>query len=342
MKIHLKQHSDESFAWKTAVAPFQKPHLPHSSWQIANSVGSYVLLWFAMYLSVSLSVWLTLGLAVLAAGFQVRIFILFHDCAHGSFFASKRANDVLGFITGVLTFTPYLHWRWEHCRHHATSGNLNKRGMGDIKTMTVQEYLEATRFKRTGYRMLRNPVILLLIVPVLLFLIKQRFPSAEAGKRERRSVHWTNLGILLMVAGLCWVFGIQMYVLIQLAITVVSGGAGIWLFYVQHQFEGVSWERDEKWDYTTAALDGSSFYRLPKLLQWFSGNIGFHHIHHLSPRIPNYNLEACHRASPCFHQVHQLTLWSSLRSLNLRLWDEKERRLVSFRHLRTLQSPRPG
>ena len=329
----MKRGPDESYAWKSAVLPFQVPDLLRGSWQITNSVGSYTLTWAAMYLVRYQSIWITLVLAVLAAGFQVRVFILFHDCGHSSFFASKRANDILGFITGVLTFTPYQHWRWEHSQHHATSGNLNKRGIGDIKTMTVKEYLEASRFKRIGYRLLRNPLLLLLIIPTVLFLVKQRFPSSEAAKRERRSVHWTNLGILAMMTGLIWIFGLQRYVFIQLVITAAGGAAGVWLFYVQHQFEGVSWERNEQWDYTKAALDGSSFYRLPKLLQWFSGNIGFHHIHHLSPRIPNYNLEACHRANPCFEHVHQLTLWSSLRSLNLRLWDEEKRQLVSFRNI---------
>jgi acyl-lipid omega-6 desaturase (Delta-12 desaturase) len=334
----MKRNLDEPYAWKTAVAPFQKPDLRRSIGQIANSIGSYVLLWIAMYLSISLSIWLTLGLAVLASGFYIRIFILLHDCGHGSFFASRKANQVLGFITGVMTYTPYLHWRWEHSQHHATSGNLNKRGLGDIETKTVQEYLDASRFERIGYRIFRNPVTLLLIAPIFHFLIKQRFPSAEAAKRERRSVHWTNLGILAMVASLSWVFGIQRFALIQLTIMAVGGAAGLWLFYVQHQFEGVNWERDEQWDYTTAALQGSSFYQLPKLLQWFSGNIGFHHIHHLSPRIPNYHLEACHRSSPCFSQVHPLTLWSSLRSLKLRLWDEEKRQLVSFRQLHNRQS----
>lgn len=339
MKKDLKRQLEDSFAWRTVVAPFQKPDLQRSSWQIANSVGSYILVWLAMYMVRSQSVWFTLVLAVLAAGFQIRIFILFHDCGHGSFFASKRANDILGFITGVLTFTPYQHWRWEHAKHHATSGDLNKRGIGDVWTMTVQEYLEATRWKRFSYRLVRNPFVLLLIVPLLLFLFKQRFPSPKAGKRERRSVHWTNLGILLMVTILSWIFGIQRYALIQITLSAVAGAAGVWLFYVQHQFEGVNWERSDEWDFANAALIGSSFYRLPKILQWFSGNIGFHHIHHLSARIPNYNLEACHRADSRFKRAKQLTLCSSLRSLNLNLWDEKKRQLVSFRHLRTLQAP---
>ena len=339
MKKSQNPDINEPFAWKPVVAPFQKPNLRRGCWQIVNSIGSYLLIWIAMYLVRSQSIWFTLVLALLAAGFQIRVFILFHDCGHGSFFASKRANDILGIISGVLTFTPYHHWRWEHATHHATSGNLSKRGKGDIWTMTVQEYLNASRWKRFSYRIVRNPFFLLVIVPLLLFLIKQRFPSSQAGERERRSVHWTNLGILVMATMLSWIFGIQRYALIQITIAAVAGAAGVWLFYVQHQFEGVSWKRNDDWDFEDAALNGSSFYKLPRILQWFSGNIGFHHIHHLSARIPNYNLEACHRADSRFKRVKHLTLWSSLDSLNLNLWDEKNRRLVSFDYLRNLQTP---
>ena len=208
-----------------------------------------------------------------------------------------------GFITGVLTFTPYYHWRWEHAIHHATSGDLDRRGMGDIWTLTVQEYLESSRWKRFAYRLARNPVVLFVIAPLFVFLVRHRFPKAKASRRERHSVYWTNLAILGMAAGLSWIFGLKAYLLIQLTVLVVAGSAGVWLFYVQHQFEGVYWERGEEWDYTAAALQGSSFYKLPKVLQWFSGNIGFHHIHHLSSRIPNYNLEKCHKADPLFQTV---------------------------------------
>lgn len=323
--------------WRSIVVHFQKPALRHSLWQVTNSLGPYLLLWFLIWASLGISLWLTLGLAVLAAGFLVRIFIIFHDCGHGSFFASRRANHILGFITGVLTFTPYHHWRWEHARHHATSGDLDKRGVGDIWTLTVREYLESTRWKRFAYRMARNPMVLLLFAPLFLFLVQQRFSSPNAGTRERSSVHWTNLAILIVAGGMSWALGIQAYLLIQLTVMAVSGAAGVWLFYVQHQFEGVYWERGDDWDFATAALKGSSFYRLPKVLQWFSGNIGFHHIHHLSSRIPNYHLESCHQADPLFQTVKPVTVWSSLRSLTFRLWDEEQHRLVGFGHLRKLQ-----
>jgi omega-6 fatty acid desaturase (delta-12 desaturase) len=290
-----------------------------------------------MYLSISVSYWLTLPLAILAGGFLVRTFIISHDCGHGSFFESRKANDILGFITGVLTFTPYHHWRWEHALHHSSSGDLDRRGTGDVWTLTVQEYLESSRWRRFAYRLARNPIVLFVLAPLFLFLIRQRFPSPKAARRERHSVYWTNLALFGLAAGLSWVFGIKTYLLIQSTILMVAGAAGVWLFYVQHQFEGVYWERTEKWDYTTAALQGSSFYKLPRVLQWFSGNIGFHHIHHLSPRIPNYHLEKCHDADPLFQSVKPVTLFSSLKSFTFRLWDEQRRRLVGYGHLRTIR-----
>ena len=321
-------------AWKAIVLEYQKPSLWRAVWQLVNTLGPYALLWYLMYLSFTWSWWLTFGLAVLAGMFLVRIFIIFHDCGHGSFFKSHLANDIVGFVTGVLTFTPYYHWRWEHSIHHASAGALDRRGTGDIWTLTVEEYLKASRWKRFAYRLARNPLVLFGIAPVFLFLIQQRFSSPKANSRERWSVRWMNAAIFAMAAGLSWAFGIVPYILVQLAVIMVGGGLGIWMFYVQHQFEDVYWEREENWDFTAAALQGSSFYKLPKVLQWFSGNIGFHHIHHLSPRIPNYNLERCHRADPIFQQVKPLTVFTSLKSLTFRLWDEQRGRLVSFRQMR--------
>jgi omega-6 fatty acid desaturase (delta-12 desaturase) len=333
----LPQKKTDITAWKGIVAKYQEPSLPRAIWQMVNTFGSYALLWWLMYLSLPISWWLVVPLAVLAGGFIVRIFIIFHDCGHGSYFKSDRANDIVGFISGILTFTPYYHWRWEHNVHHATSGHLDKRGVGDVWTMTVREYLEASRWKRFAYRLSRNPFILFVIAPLYLFLIRQRFPSSDANHRERMSVWWMNLAIVAMAAGLSLIFGLKNYLLIQLIVISVAGSSGVWLFYVQHQFEDAYWERGENWDYTRAALEGSSFYKLPKILQWFSGNIGFHHIHHLSARIPNYNLEACHNADPLFGGVKPITLLSSLKSLTFRLWDEQGRKLVSFRHLRKMK-----
>ena len=324
-------------AWKAVVEEYQQPSVPRAVWQIVNTFGGYGLVWWLMFWSWPVSLWLTLGLAVVAGGFVVRVFIIFHDCGHGSFFRSRRANDVVGFIAGVLTFTPYYHWRWEHAIHHASSGDLDKRGTGDIWTMTVQEYLESTRAKRFAYRLARNPVVLFVIAPVLVMLVKQRFPSATASRRERNSVQWMNLAILGMAVGLSLVFGVEAYVVLQLTVITVAGAAGFWLFYVQHQFEGVYWERGAEWDYAAAALQGSSFYKLPRVLQWFTGNIGYHHIHHLSARIPNYNLERCHKAHLLFQGVKPITLVGSLRSLRFRLWDEAQKKLVGYRHVRDLR-----
>ena len=329
----------DTAAWQAIVTGYQQPSLRRGLWQIVNTLGGYALLWCLLYWSLGVSYWITLALAVLAAGFVVRTFIIFHDCGHGSFFKSRWANDTVGFIAGVFTFTPYYHWRWEHSIHHATSGDLDQRGTGDVWTMTVQEYLEASRGKRFAYRLTRNPVVLFVIAPVLVLLIKQRFPSPTASQRERNSVQWMNLAILGVAIGMSLIFGVRAYLLIQLTVITVAGSAGFWLFYVQHQFEGVYWERSAGWDYTAAALQGSSFYKLPRILQWFTGNIGYHHIHHLSARIPNYNLERCHKAHLLFQGVKPITLFGSLHSLKFRLWDEAQKKLVGYRHLR--HQPKP-
>lgn len=336
-------------AWRQIIERYREPSTARALWQIANTFVPYAGLWVLMYYTLSVSWWLTAALTVLAGGLLVRIFIIFHDCGHGSYFRSHRANDFLGFVAGVLTFTPYYQWRGEHAIHHASAGHLDKRGTGDIWTMTVQEYIEASRWKRFAYRLARNPVILFVVAPLVMFLVVQRWPSPTAGERERHSVWWTNLALLLMVISLSQVYGLAAYVLIQLLVTGVAGAAGIWMFYMQHQFEDVYWERGDNWDYAAAALQGSSFYKLPRILQWFSGNIGFHHIHHLSARIPNYYLQKCHEADPLFQQVKPLTLSSSLKSLTLRLWDEQSRKLVSYRRMRELrkehrerQRPPPG
>jgi omega-6 fatty acid desaturase (delta-12 desaturase) len=311
--------------------------LRKSLWQVLNSLVPYLCLSGLMIWTLDVSYWLTLALAVPAAGFMVRIFIIFHDCGHGSFFKSQRANHLVGFITGVLTFTPYHHWRHKHALHHATSGDLDGRGTGDIWTLTVQEYVEAPRWKRIAYRVFRNPFVLFVIAPLYLFLIHQRIPSRGVGRRERLSVHATNAVLLLIAVVAHLTIGIKAYLMIQLPVMTITGTLGLWLFYVQHQFEGVYWQRRKEWGFVEAALNGSSFYKLPRILQWFSGNIGFHHVHHLSPRIPNYNLEPCHRADPLFRGVKPITLLSSLRSFTYRLWDEQRGRLVGYRRLRELR-----
>lgn len=220
--------------WKEVVARYQQPTLGRAIWQIMNTLIPYGVLWYLMYLSIGISYWLTAGLAILAAGLLVRVFIIFHDCGHGSFFSSRRANTVLGFITGVLCFTPYHHWRWEHALHHSTAGDLDRRGTGDVWTMTVHEYLAASRRKRFAYRLARNPFILFVLAPFFLFVIKQRIPSPKAGRQERNSVYWTNLALLALVVGLTLLFGLRTYLVLQTGILAVAGAGGVWLFYVQH------------------------------------------------------------------------------------------------------------
>jgi omega-6 fatty acid desaturase (delta-12 desaturase) len=291
-----------------------------------------------MYFTSRYSLLLTLPVAILAGGFLVRIFIIFHDCTHNSFFRSRRANEIWGFLTGVLCFTPFHHWKWEHTVHHAHSGDLDGRGLGDIWTLTVDEYLAASKFTRLRYRLNRNPIVLFLIAPTFLFIVLNRFTSPGASRRAVLSVHLTTVAILIFGCGLSAIFGWKIFLLIQFAVLFVASAAGVWLFYVQHQFEGVQWERSEDWNFAESALNGSSFYRLPRILQWFSGNIGFHHLHHLSPQIPNYHLENCHKTHPLFGAVPEITLRSSLKSFHFRLWDEEGRRLVGFDHLRKIKS----
>ena len=331
------QTSGSMSKWKALVAQYEQPHFWRPIWQIINSVGAYIALWCLIFVSLSFSPWLTLILVIPAAGLLVRIFIIFHDCVHGSFFKSRRANLFWGFVTGLLTFTPYNDWRRSHLRHHATSGNLEGRGTGDIWTLTVEEYLQAPRSKQLYYRLVRHPLILFVVGPFIHFLIYQRIPKAGAKPKERQSVWIMNIALLGFSAVLISIFGIFPWAIIQLSILAFSSSVGIWLFYVQHQFENGYWEQRKDWNYVEAALLGSSFYKLPRVLQWFTGNIGFHHIHHLSPRIPNYNLERCHYSNPEFAQVKTLTFFSSLKLANLRLWDENTKQLISFRKLRRMQ-----
>ena len=319
--------------WRKLVAKYQTPEAGRSMWQLANSLIPYILLWAVMYWSLSVSYWLTLLLAVPAAGFLVRLFIIFHDCGHGSFFRSQKANDTVGFITGVLTFTPYYQWRHDHALHHATAGDLDRRGVGDVMTLTVKEYLALSWWKKVGYSIMRAPWILFTVGATLNFVIFQRFGHRSGGRREQMSVWWTNLALVGLITGLSLLVGLKEYVMIQLPITMLSCSLGVWLFYVQHNYDGTYWVRHEQWDFAAAGFKGSSFYKLPRLLNWFTGNIGFHHIHHLSPKIPNYKLEQCHRENPAL-QAPPLTIGRSLKSLLYRFWDEDLRRMVGYEALR--------
>ena len=320
---------------KENVTRFQVASLGRARWQLINSFVPYVLLWVAMVYVLAVSYWLMLPLALLAAGFLARIFIIFHDCGHGSFFKSQRANNAIGTISGLLNLTPYRHWRWQHAIHHGTAGDLDRRGSGDIWTLTVQEYLQSSPWKRLAYRLARNPLVLFAIAPLYVFVVHHRFAVAEAPKRERQSVHRTNWMLLGIAVAMSSAIGLKQFLLIQITVSAFAGAAGLWLFYVQHQFQGAYWARTDKWNYTDAALKGSSFYKLPKVLQWFTGNIGFHHIHHLSPRIPNYHLQRCHEADPFFKGIKPVTLITSLESIKFRLWDEQHNVFVGFHYLRS-------
>jgi omega-6 fatty acid desaturase (delta-12 desaturase) len=329
--------SNPNTKWREIVAKYQTPSVKRAVWQLVSTLVPLVVAVILMNWSLSVSYWLTLALAIPAAGLTIRTFIIMHDCGHGSFLPSKTWNNIIGWVTGILTTTPYSHWRREHAIHHATSGHLEQRGTGDISTMTVKEYLAAGRLQRIWYRVYRNPVILLVIGPAFLF-IKHRWPTRDiAGKKEVLNVHLTNLALAALVTTLSLLIGFKDFMLIWLPIFLISGAAGVWLFYVQHQFEDAYWRGGEEWDYATAAVAGSSYFRLPKVLQWFTGNIGFHHVHHLSPKIPNYMLERCHRENPTFQKVVTLTLRESVRTLGLRLWDEESGRMVTFGHLRRLR-----
>lgn len=323
-------------AWYLATAKYGKPDLRKAILQIVDTFVPYLIMWGLMIYSIreGYSYWITLGLSVAAGLFLVRIFILFHDCCHGSFFASRRANRVLGYISGIVTFTPFEDWQHAHAVHHATAGDLDRRGTGDVWTMTVEEYQAAPWRKRLGYRLYRNPFVLCFLGAGFSFLIGQRFPHPGARKRERRSVLITNLAVAAMIAVAGLTIGFAAYIKIQLPIILIGGAAGIWLFYVQHQYEGVYWSRHENWSIMDAALRGSSYYKLPKILQWFTGNIGLHHIHHVRSRIPNYHLQQCCDDIPALQAVKPVTLWKSLKSLFMNLYDEKQHELVSFRSLK--------
>jgi omega-6 fatty acid desaturase (delta-12 desaturase) len=278
-----------------------------------------------------------LGLAILASGFLIRVFIIFHDCGHRSFFVSKQANTVVGMIMGILAMTPFYKWHHQHAIHHATSGNLDKRGVGDVWTKTVDEYINSSTWDKFIYRTFRNPFVMFILGPVLVVAVQNRTTKKGMSSQEKWNVYITNIIIIAVSVGICLLIGVKAYLLIQLPIILIAHSLGIWLFYIQHQFDDVEWERQSKWDYQTAAIRGSSFLKLPSVLQWFTGNIGFHHVHHLSSRIPNYFLSKCHYENEIFRSVKPVKLFSTFRALSLGLWDEATRKMISFRALAATQ-----
>jgi len=319
------------------LMPYATPDRRRAVLQLANTFIPYILTWgLLIYMIKNGYPWVVTGMLIVPASLLfLRIFIFFHDCAHGSFFRSQRANIILGYITGILTFTPFDHWKHNHLVHHGTYADLDRRGVGDIWTMTVDEYRAASRLKRLAYRLYRNPLVFLFMGPGYTFLIAQRFIHDWEGKDERYSVAITNLAIALILLAAYTTIGLGTYLVIQLPVMLLAGALGVWLFYVQHQFDSVYWARHDEWDPLKAALRGSSYYRLPGVLQWFTGNIGLHHVHHVLPRVPNYKLQECYDNSAILQEVEPLTFRRSLKSLGLNLWDEQNRRLVSFRSLKS-------
>ena len=322
--------SSEEPSWRAVLAPHARPHLGRSLLDIATSVLTYLGLLVAMYFLRGVSIWLVLAVSVPAAGFLVRTYIVFHDCAHGNFLPWRRANEWLGATCGLLVFTPFQRWRHQHALHHAASGDLDRRGGGDVLTLTVAEYEALPRRRQLGYRLLRNPLAMLGLGPIWAMMLAPRFVSRTERLRIRRSVRRTNLALAVTIGLLCWVVGWESFLLIEMPAALMAGSIGVWLFYVQHQFEDAYWQNSDSWSYDEAALKGSSYLRLPKVLQFFTGNIGLHHVHHLSTRIPNYNLQRAHDAHPVFRQVPTLSIWDGIRSLKLKLWDEERGRLVTF------------
>jgi acyl-lipid omega-6 desaturase (Delta-12 desaturase) len=318
------------------IAPYQRSDLRRSVLQIINSVLPYIVLWSLMVWSLSISYWITLLLALPTAGFMVRTFIIFHDCGHGSFFQSQRTNTIVGRILGVLVLTPFDYWTRDHSIHHATAGDLDRRGVGDVDTLTVDEYLALSPWRKFIYRVLRNPFMMLLIGAPLVFLVVHRIHRRGVGKLERYSVLLTDVALAVIAVILILTIGWKALLLVELPVLMLGTAVGVWMFYVQHQFEGVYWRRHSEWNYLESALLGASYYRLPKFLQWFTGNIGYHHLHHLAPRIPNYYLEKCQKFNQAFDCVKPLTPRSSLKSLRLRMYDEASRQLIGYQELKQI------
>ena len=313
------------------VAPFAKSEKRKSIMQMANTLMPLLAAWALGFYLLQYSPWLTVVCSVVAAGFVVRTFIIFHDCTHGSFFKNKKANDYVGFVTGVLTSFPYEKWKREHTIHHATSSNLDKRGIGDIDMLTVDEYMEKSKLGRLGYRLYRNPIVMFGLGPIYMVLVLNRVNRSDAKRKERINTHLTTVTIAAILGSLIWLTSWQAVLLVYGVTLFIAGSLGIWLFYIQHTYEDSYFEYNEDWDYVKAAVEGSSYYKLPKLLQWITGNIGFHHVHHLSPRVPNYHLEAAHEAVPPLQKATTITLTTSLESIRYKLYDPERKRFITFK-----------
>lgn len=323
-------------SWAVRLKRYARPSTGRGLLQLAVTVVLLVTLWATMALTLEYGYWIALLLAVPAAGLVVRLFMIQHDCGHYSFFRSRWANDLVGRMIGLITLTPHTYWRAAHAIHHATSGNLDARGIGDVTTLTVNEYVALSWWRRLAYRFYRNPFVLLAVAPTFLFVVKYRLPLDLLRRRWRLlpDVLLSNLlsGAIIVALGLFVGFGT--FTLVQVPITLLSATVGVWLFYVQHQFEQTYWAKEGAWDFHTAAFEGSSYFDMPAVLRWFTANIGAHHVHHLCSRIPNYRLADCLRRYPELRQMNRVTIWQSIKCLPLTLWDEEQRHLVSFRAMK--------
>ena len=320
--------------WKEALDPLARARTDRAAGQIITSLVPYLLLSVTSYLTLGVSTLLTVLLVIPTAAFLIRTFVVFHDCAHGSLFPSRRANHYVGVVMGLFVLAPFRQWQHEHAVHHATSGDLDRRGVGDVMTLTVSEYHSKPWQARLGYRLFRNPVVMFGLGPIFAMIIRPRIIDKDARPRQRRSVLLTDITLAIAVGVLCWAMGWRAFLEVWTPSALVAGAGGVWLFYVQHQFEDAYWERGDDWVYAEAALRGSTYLKLPKVLQFFTASIGLHHVHHLNPRVPNYNLQAAHESHPVFADVPTITLWEGLRASRFKLWDEGTGKLVTFAQAR--------
>jgi omega-6 fatty acid desaturase (delta-12 desaturase) len=336
---NMSQSANRPF-WTDTLAPYARPRLGRSLVDIVTSVVPYLILSVVIYNTIGYSVFVALALAIPTAGFLVRTFVVFHDCTHGSLLPSKRANAYVGALLGLMVLAPFHRWRHDHAVHHASSGDLERRGVGDLPTLTVAEYRARSARGRLAYRMNRNPLVMFGVGPIIAMVIGPRIATRAQRPRMRHSVLLTDLSLLAIVAPLCWWIGVDGFLIAWAPAALLAGATGIWLFYVQHQFEDAYWESAEEWTYADAALRGSSYLKLPRVLQFFTANIGLHHVHHLNAKIPNYNLQRAHDDNDMFHGVPVLSLWDGLRAVRLKLWDEEGNRLITFAQARE-RAPAP-
>lgn len=324
--------------WVQVLAHYREPSTWRSVFELMATLVPFLMLWVLAWLSLSISYWLAFGLAVLNGAFLVRIFVIQHDCGHASYFTNRRLQDWVGRCLGVLTLTPYDVWRRTHSIHHSNHGNLDKRGIGDVLTLTVEEYRARSWLGRLLYRTYRNPVVLFVLGPSFLFVLQNRLPLGlmNSGWRYWTSAMGTNAMIAIVLTIMIWLGGLMPVLLIYIPTTLIAATIGVWLFYVQHQFEETHWAQPEDWQMHDAALTGSSHYVLPAPLRWFTANIGIHHVHHLYSRIPFYRLTEVLRDHRALAESQRLTMLESLKSVRLHLWDEKTKRLMSFREARKI------